>query len=144
MTEVWIRNARISDAPTASQLITDMGYPTTAAAMTERLTVVLADSNYMTLVAETGGAVVGIIGASLGHYYEKDGLYSRIVVLAVSSAARRRGIGRQLVEAAEAWSATHGARELFLNSGFHRPEAHAFYERCGYSRTGFRFTKQLS
>lgn len=39
--------------------------------------------------------------------------------------------------------AGQGARDVVVNSGLHRAEAHGFYERRGYSRTDFRFVKQL-
>ena len=138
-----IRNAVIGDAAMVARLITDLGYPTTAAEMTDRLEMILSDPNYITVVAEFNGEVVGVAGATIARYYEKDGLYSRLVVLAVSSTARGLGIGRQLVEAVERWSTGKGARECFVNSGLHRSEAHGFYERCGYPRNGFRFVKQL-
>lgn len=138
-----IRQAVIGDAERIAELVTELGYPTASEAMRERLAVILNDPGYATFVAEAGGNVVGVAGASLGWYYEKDGLYSRLVVLAVSSTARGLGIGAQLVEAVERWSTGRGAREVFVNSGLHRVDAHRFYERCGYARTGFRFVKPL-
>ena len=138
-----IRDAVIGDAEQVGRLITELGYPTTAEAMRDRLTAILSDPGYATFVADTDGDVVGVAGAALSRYYEKDGLYCRLVVLAVSSTARGMGIGGQLVQAIESWSAARGAREVVVNSGMHRGEAHRFYERCGYSRTGFRFIKQL-
>ena len=139
-----IRHAVISDATQVGRLITELGYPTTSEEMTDRLTAIMSEPDYVTFVAETGGNVVGVAGAALGRYYEKEGVYSRLVVLAVASAARGLGIGAQLVEAVERWAASRGAREVVVNSGLQRRDAHAFYERCGYSRTGFRFVKPLS
>jgi GNAT superfamily N-acetyltransferase len=144
MAGVDIRDAVIGDAEQIGQLITELGYPTSSEAMRDRLAIILADPSYATFVADTDGGVVGVAGAALSWYYEKDGRYARLAVLAVSSTARGLGIGRQLVQAIERWAATQGAREVFVNSGFHRGEAHAFYERCGYSRTGFRFVKPCS
>jgi GNAT superfamily N-acetyltransferase len=138
-----IRDAVLSDAEPVAELITELGYPTTSEAMRERLAMILADPGYATFVAETGGRVVGVAGGALGLYYEKDGLYARLVVLTVSSGARGLGLGARLVEAIEAWASGRGAREVVVNSGLHRVEAHGFYERRGYSRTGFRFVKQL-
>lgn len=138
-----IRDAVIGDAEQVAKLITELGYPTPFEAMRDRLTMILADPNYATFVADTGGDVVGVAGATLSRYYEKDGLYSRLVVLVVSSTARGLGIGGQLVQAVERWSTTKGAREVVVNSGLHRGEAHHFYEGCGYARTGFRFVKQM-
>lgn len=138
-----IRSATVDDAEPVGKLITELGYPTTTAEMTDRLAAILNDPSYVTLVAVQDANVLGVAGARLGRYYEKDGIYSQLVVLAVSSTARGLGIGRQLVEAIERWSAGKGTREVFVNSGFHRGDAHRFYERCGYSRTGFRFVKRL-
>ena len=139
-----IRDAVMGDAQQMARLITELGYPTSVEAMSDRLSGILADRNYATLVAETNGGVIGVAGASLDRYYEKDGIYSRLLVLAVAAPAQGRGTGRQLVEAIERWAAGNGAREMFVNSGLHRAEAHRFYERCGYARTGFRFVKQLT
>ncbi len=133
----------MADAERVAQLITELGYPTTTEAMKSRLAKILIDPRYATFVAETGAGVAGLAGAILDRYDEKDGIYSRLAVLSVSSTARGYGIGRQLVEAAERWAAGQGAREVFVNSALHRVEAHGFYERCGYSRTGFRFAKKL-
>jgi GNAT superfamily N-acetyltransferase len=144
MARAEIRDAVMGDAAQVAELITELGYPTAPEAMRDRLALILVDSNYATLVADTGGNVVGVAGASLDRYYEKDGLYSRLLVLAVSSKTRGLGIGGQLVQTLERWAASNGAREMFVNSGTHRLEAHLFYERRGYSRTGFRFVKQLS
>jgi GNAT superfamily N-acetyltransferase len=143
MASVNIRDAVLGDAEPIGKLITELGYPTTSEAMWDRLTIILNDPNYATFVADAGGSVIGVAGAILSWYYEKDGLYSRLAVLAVSSTARGLGIGGQLVQAVEHWAASKGAREVFVNSGFHRGDAHGFYERCGYSRTGFRFVKRL-
>ena len=144
MANAAIRHLMIDDAEPVAQLITELGYPTASESMKARLESILTDSNYATFVAETGGTVVGVAGAVLDRYYEKDGIYSRLAVLVVSSAAQGLGIGGRLVEAVERWSASQGAREVIVNSGLHRVEAHGFYERCGYSRTGFRFVKLLN
>jgi N-acetylglutamate synthase-like GNAT family acetyltransferase len=144
MADAKVRTAIMGDAEQVSQLITELGYPTTLEAMRERLSRILTDPNYATFVADRDGDVVGVAGATLSWYYEKDGMYSRLAVLAVSSTARGLGIGGQLVQAIEAWTTAKGVREVFVNSGLHRGDAHRFYERCGYSRTGFRFVKQLN
>lgn len=142
--KVSIRDAVMDDAEPVGQLITELGYPTTAEAMRNRLAMILTDPSYATFVADTGTGVVGVAGGTLDRYYEKDGIYSRLAVLAVSSTARGLGIGSQLVQAVERWAAGKGAREVFVNSGLHRIEAHGFYERCGYTRTGFRFVKPMN
>lgn len=144
MTDTEIREARIDDAEQVARLVTELGYPTTSEAMMNRLSVILTDPGYVTFVAERGGEVVGVAGGVLSWYYEKDGIYCRLAVLAVSSSVRGLGIGGQLVQAVENWALLKGAHEMFVNSGLHRADAHRFYERCGYDRTGFRFAKTLT
>jgi GNAT superfamily N-acetyltransferase len=138
-----IRPAVAADAEHVAKLITELGYPTTTRAMTTRLLELLADPSCVTFVADMAGHVIGVAGAALGRYYEKDGSYSRVTVLVVASTARGRGIGTRLVEAIERWSASREARDVIVNSGVHRADAHAFYRRRGYSHTGFRFIKPL-
>jgi GNAT superfamily N-acetyltransferase len=138
-----VRAATAADAAAIAELMTELGYPTTPAEMEERLAAIFTDETCVTLVAEADGRVVSVAGAALGRYWEKNGVYSRLTVLVVSSAVRGRGIGRQLVEAIERWSAAQGARDVIVNSGLHRADAHRFYESCGFVKTGYRFVKQM-
>ena len=141
---VIVRPAEIGDAGRIGELITELGYPTDGETMTERLAPILSDPHYLTLVAGLNGLIVGVAGATLGRYYEKDGNYARLLVLSVASTARGRGIGSLLVTAVERWATDHGVRDVVVNSALHRAEAHGFYEGRGYLRTGFRFVKTLA
>jgi GNAT superfamily N-acetyltransferase len=141
---VIIRPAEIGDAGSIGELITELGYPTTPGSMRDRLAPILSDPHYLTLVASMNGLVVGMAGATLGRYYEKDGSYARLLVLSVASTAQGRGIGTQLVEEVERWAADNGARDVVVNSALHRAAAHGFYERRGYVRTGLRFVRPLA
>ena len=98
MENARIRHAEIRDAERVAQLMTELGYPTTMEAMRDRLGAIVADPNYATFVADTGASVVGVAGATLGKYYENDGVYCQLLVLAVSSTARGQGTGTRLVE----------------------------------------------
>jgi GNAT superfamily N-acetyltransferase len=144
MENARIRHAEIRDAERVARLMTELGYPTTVDAMTERLAMILTDPSYATFVTDTDTGVIGVAGARLSRYYENDGIYSQLLVLAVSSTARGRGTGTRLVEAVERWAADHGARAVVVNSALHRADAHGFYERRQYARTGYRFVKQLN
>lgn len=137
-----IRPALIDDAAPIAGLMTQLGYPTTSEAMTVRLAGILPDPARLTVVAESD-RIVGVAGGAVGRYYEGDGLYGQLAVLVVDAEARGAGVGRALVDAVEAWAAGRGARTIVLNTGLQRAGAHAFYERCGYARTGFRFTKPV-
>jgi ribosomal protein S18 acetylase RimI-like enzyme len=49
---------------------------------------------------------------------------------------RRRGLGRQLVDAAVAWAAAHGAEQLQLWVDDTNPAAADFYRALGFAATG--------
>ena len=69
---------------------------------------------------------------------------AELLLLAVSPNLRRRGIGRMLLRAAESILADRGARVLVVTSGNQRADAHAFYEKNGYTFTGRRYRKSLA
>ena len=105
---------------------------------------ILPRPDYMTYVAELEGEVVGMIGAGIGRYYEKNGSYGRLLALVVEEARRGQRVGASLVAEAERWVREQGATTLSANSGSQRSDAHRFYRRLGYSDTGVRFVKSLS
>ena len=144
MDQVRIRSAIHKDSPAIARLITQLGYPTSADEMGERLAGILPDPDYLTYVAELQGEVVGIIGVGIGRYYEKNGSYGRLLALAVDERQRGHGIGASLVTEVERRLKELGASSVIVNSGSQRSDAHRFYRRLGYSETGLRFVKELS
>ena len=65
------------------------------------------------------------------------------MALAIANDRQRRGTGRALIDAAESELAARGARVVLVNSGHQRADAHAFYEKNGYTFTGRRYTKVI-
>ncbi len=139
-----IREATLDDAAPIANLVTALGYPSNAGDMRERLAGLLADPVYVTLVAENGGEIAGVAGACMARFYEKNGVYARLVALVVSEESHGRGVGASLVRAVERWANGKGAVEIFLNSGVQREGARRFYEKLGYRVTGVRFSKELA
>lgn len=138
-----VRVATLSDAPAVAALVTALGYPTNAGDMKERLAALFADANYATFVAELDGEVAGMAGACQARFYEKDGVYVRLVALVTSEMSSGRGVGAALVRQVEGWGRERGASEIFINSGVQRESARRFYERLGYQVTGVRFSREL-
>ncbi|MFL6514397.1 MAG: GNAT family N-acetyltransferase [Chthoniobacterales bacterium] len=141
--EIVIRLAEIVDAPVLAELMGELGYPTRTAEMEMRLDTILKHPGYRTFVAVIDGGVAGMIGTAVILTHEHNSPGGRILALVVSDKARRRGIGRALIAAAEADFAAKNIRRIALNTRFHREQAHLFYENLGYARNGFRFVKEL-
>jgi ribosomal protein S18 acetylase RimI-like enzyme len=123
----------------------ELGYETKRAEMETRLKLILSNPAYKTFVAAMDGCVCGMIG-TLAYYpsYEHNDAGGRILSLVTLSAARRRGIGRALVAAAEKDFAQRGIVRVAVDTRLTREDAHKFYESLGYERNGWRFVKQLS
>jgi ribosomal protein S18 acetylase RimI-like enzyme len=138
-----IRPATTADAEDIAELVTALGYPTSAGQMGRRLEAVFADDDFDTLVACEGERIVGFIGSRTGPLYESDEPYGQIMALAVAAAHRRRGVGQTLIEAVESILVARGARVLVVGTGNHRADAHAFYEKHGYVLTGRRYKKHV-
>jgi ribosomal protein S18 acetylase RimI-like enzyme len=141
---IGIREATTADSTPIAGLVTALGYPSSPEQMEKRLGSILSHEDYATLVACDDERVVGFVGARVGLLYEHDGGYGQIMALAVANDRRRRGIGRQLMQAAESRLMARGVSVLVVTSGNHRTEAHTFYERHGYTWTGRRFKKLLN
>ena len=132
-TPPFVRPARAGDADEIARLSGELGYPVSAAVMRERLARVLASSADRLLVCEAeGGAVVGWMQAHAASTVE-SGLKVEIVGLVVSGLARRAGVGRALVAAAEGWAREQSADGLVVRSNVRRLESHRFYPAVGFS-----------
>jgi ribosomal protein S18 acetylase RimI-like enzyme len=141
--EIRIREGRLKDEPQVASLMCELGYETTPAEMETRLKAISSNPAYKTFVAVVDGRVWGMIGTIICPSYEHNDPGGRILALVTSRAARRRGIGRALVAAAEKDFAQKGITRVALNTQLTREDAHRFYESLGYERNGWRFVKQL-
>lgn len=140
-----LRNATPGDVPALADLITQLGYLTTAEQMAVRFAAISSHPDYRTIVAEDETGVVGLIAMSKNLSWEYDGCYVRIIALVVSQSAREWGVGEQLIGAAEHWATEIGATRLILNCG-NRPEraaAHQFYPKIGFTATTTGYSKRI-
>ena len=140
---VEVRAAELNDAAALAQLMCELGYKTTHSEMRQRLKSILNDARYSTFVAEIDNEVCGMIGTLTHVSHEHNDLSGKIVALVVSRKQRRSGIGRALIAAAEKDFTGRNVTRVTLTTRFERKEPHQFYEVVGYSRTGFRFAKNL-
>jgi ribosomal protein S18 acetylase RimI-like enzyme len=94
------------------------------------------------LVAEQGEVVGCVTWHASDELHLPDPL-GRIPVVVVAAEARKRGIGKALVEAAEARLAERGCTRIEVTSSLERSGALAFYQASGFERSGFLLTKRL-
>jgi RimJ/RimL family protein N-acetyltransferase len=87
-------------------------------------------------VAEEAGQVVGRL--SIGRDAHPASEHVADVGLMVAQGFRRRGIGRSLMEAGEAWARGVGVRKIELHVFPHNEAALGLYEQLGYRRVGVR------
>ena len=121
----------------------EIGYETASAEMRQRLKSILSDAGFRTFVAEIDDQVCEMIGTLTHASHEHNDLSGKIIALVVSKKQRRSGIGRALIAAAEKDFADRRVTRINLTTRFTREQAHHFYEALGYSKTGFRFARQL-
>jgi GNAT superfamily N-acetyltransferase len=139
-----IRPAEAADAAALASLMGELGYETRTSEMEMRLEFILGDPRYQTFVAVSDGKIRGMIGSFCHYSYEHNDPSGRILALVVSKTVRGRGVGRQLISAAENDFAQRNVRRLAVYTRLTRQEAHQFYEKLGYERNGLRFVKDLA
>ena len=61
----------------------------------------------------------------------------------VDNEYRNRGIGKILMSEIEKIAKNHGCKRLELDSSFHRTIAHGFYERLGFDKRAYLFSKEI-
>jgi ribosomal protein S18 acetylase RimI-like enzyme len=140
---VTVRPAREADAEQVASLMTELGYPSTAAGVEGRLRGSLNRESSCCLVAQANNEVVGFMSAELIPYFPTGSTISRMTSLVVSSRHRSRGVGETLVEAAATFAREHGCSGIEVTSAERRVDAHRFYQRLGFVRTGLRFFQTL-
>ncbi len=111
--------------------------------LAERLRQMQNAGGYKIIVAEENDSIIGFVGCHLGLAFEISGKVMRIIALAVKSDLQGKGVGARLVAAAELFAQENGVTVIGVNSGVKREHAHRFYEKQGFSRKGYSFTKKI-
>ncbi len=126
-----LRPATPADADRLAALLTEEGYPAGASDILVRLER-FATERSQVLVADLEGEVLGFVAVHLLPRFEHDDHIARVIALAVDPAARERGVGHRLMEAAEVVAREADAAFIEVTAGHHRPEARRLYESLGY------------
>lgn len=127
------RAAHAADAAEIARLAGELGYPVDVDSMVVRVDMLLGNPRQCVRVIDGEGCLAGWIVAERRLSLEV-GERVEITGLVVDSTARRCGVGRALVGAAEAWAAGQGIDVVFVRSNVQRQASHPFYEGLGYAR----------
>jgi GNAT superfamily N-acetyltransferase len=140
-----VRSAEIRDIPVLCSLIGQLtGHTVTFDTMENRLKFI-AESPFDSLyVCHENGVVLGLLAFRIRENIEDVSRYGEVSAVVVDEHARRKGVGRFLMDFAERLAVEEGCIGTWLVSGFGREEeAHHFYKSIGYEITGYRFVRRL-
>jgi GNAT superfamily N-acetyltransferase len=127
--------AQETDAAEIARLSLGLGYQTTVDRTRAALNQMLESTRYFAVVASAGaGHLLGWAVAERRLTLE-SGESVELTGLVVTASARRLGVGRALVAAAEHWVRQNGFSAIRVRSNITRKESHPFYERLGFERT---------
>jgi len=137
-----IRDAKPKDAEDLVSLIGLLEHKVDDKGVRKRINQ-LAKDKLAPLVATLDKKVVGLIGIHRMVTIHRDQPVGRITILVVAEKARKQGVARMLVEAAEQQLKKLGCGMVEVTSNDRLAPAHAFYRHMGYERTSIRFFKKL-
>ena len=137
-----IREAMPTDAPHLVELMRLLGHDVDAKGVRQRITA-LKREKLPQFVATLDKEVVGLIGIHRMVAIHRAQSVGRITILVVADKARNQGIGRMLLDAAEAFLRKSRCGIIEVTSNERLKDAHGFYEKLGYKRTSLRFAKML-
>jgi GNAT superfamily N-acetyltransferase len=140
-----IRRAEVTDAEEIARLSEQFGHPVAVQDLRLRITMLSAmASQYLGVAAGPGHGLSGWIQVER-RLILAGGDRAEIVGLIVDAAARRCGVGRLLVNAAQEWARTQGIVGVIVRSNVARDVSHQFYLGLGYSlfKTQHVYAKSL-
>lgn len=142
---IRVRRAIASDISQLAQLAGQLGYPSSEEEIRGRLARIEEVPEHALFVAESAdGKLAGFLNVYVMRTIDSDAR-TEIAALVVDDAHRSHGVGKVLIEQAEAWARENGCRAIGLRSNVIRERAHRFYERLGYEhyKTQKAFRKAL-
>lgn len=87
--------------------------------------------------------VYGFLSFKIHHYLHHDKNTGEIVELIVDPNKRGMHIGSQLIEKIEEIARVNNLEQIELSTSTYRTEAHRFYEKNGYIKSHYNYTKEI-
>lgn len=85
----------------------------------------------------------GFLSFKIHHYLHHDYDTGEIVELVVLPEKRNLQIGKKLIEKIEEIARKRNLEQIELSTSTYRKDAHRFYERQGYEKLHYNYTKEL-
>lgn len=140
-----VRPVTAADAAALRPLLAQLGYALDEGEIRQRIgRIAAAGGHYLVAAEGADGSLVALL-----HIYGRAALEKPpeavVQALVVRDGLRGGGVGRAMMGFAERWAREAGYSYVSLGSQVARDDAHAFYERLGYTRyaTSHQFRKTL-
>jgi ribosomal protein S18 acetylase RimI-like enzyme len=140
---IEIRPITPEDATAVGRLLQQLGYAAEPLQVSGRIGQLGKTGSDPILLAVSDRRVLGFIAMHVSQMVQYERPVMRVTALVVDCRARRRGIGKLLMDRAESLASTAGCEIVELTSAATRAEAHAFYRSIGYQPNSLRFRKVL-
>jgi GNAT superfamily N-acetyltransferase len=95
------------------------------------------------LCATHKGKVIGFCSLTIKNSLWQEGCIGYIPEMVVEESYRGQGVGAALLQAAIDAAKQNGCKRIELDSSFQREEAHRFFEKKGFEKRAYLFSKQL-
>ncbi|MCA0238006.1 MAG: GNAT family N-acetyltransferase [Bacteroidetes bacterium] len=128
---IHLRPMTLADADAVCLLTGQLGYPSGAVAMQQRIAAVLDHPDHCLYVALADERVVGWIHGFYTLTLE-SGPFVAIAGLVVDENCRRSGVGKALVRQVAAWPAAQRCGRVRVRCNAVRTESHWFYQALGF------------
>ena len=140
---IEIRACTPEDSAAVSTLLDELGYTVSIRQATEQVTELGKTGADPIFLALADGKILGLLALHLSRMLQYPSPIVRVTALVVDRRARRRGVGKLLMQHAEQVGSAAGCEFVELTSAMDRAEAHAFYRNIGYEPNSLRFRKPL-
>lgn len=100
------------------------------------------DGDFLVVAESQDGEIVGFLGAHVQDHYI-SGRDAYVGEVAVAHSDEGAGVGRALLDAAEAWARSMGCERFTLQTGAANTRAREFYRRLGFVEEDVSLAKEL-
>lgn len=88
--------------------------------------------------------IIGFAAYAIVNNLWQEGQISYVYAMVVDEKQRGKGYGTQLLKEIIRKSEQAGYKRIELDSGFPREQAHKFYEKIGFEKRAYLFSKKLN